>query len=223
MVAMNQSGQMGLFFMSMEELEEEERLQRIKEEEVQPDPDMFIPEREFSVADQERLHVEMLNEVLQTLFRAYEPGKKVKSFHVNATAMCEALVWIYRPDVINGVRSVELPFTYQSCCRIYGVRPDAMQEAISVRIEFCRNMSYLVENGYHDFLEGHARDVAVTAAQSYPMLLKISQRYQNIDTRLIESEDSPGDSHSVFAQISSQFDVATDDLDDDVDLDSGIL
>lgn len=220
MVAITQTGQMDLFFMSMEEIEEEESLQRIEEV---VDPDAFIPEREFSVADQESLHVAMLNEVLQTLFRAYEPGKKNKSFHINATAMCEALVWIYRPDVVNGVRSVDLPFTYQSCCRIYGARPDAMQEAVSDRIEFCRNMSFLVDNGYHDFLTGHARDAAVTAAQSYPLLLKISQRYQNIDTRLIESEDSPVDSHSVFAQISNQFDVAVDDLDDDVDLDSAIF
>jgi hypothetical protein len=221
MVAMNQTGQMGLFFMSMEELEEEERLQRIKEEE-QPDPDTFIPEREFSVADQERLHVEMLNEVLQTLFRAYEPGKKHKSFHINATAMCEALVWIYRPDVINGVRSVELPFTYQSCCRIYGVRPDAMQEAISVRIEFCRNMSFLVENGYHDFLTGQAREAAVIAAQAYPMLQRISLRYHNLDTRLIESEGAPGDFHPVSPSVFSKYDaVPEEDLEADVFFDSG--
>lgn len=220
MVAMNQTGQMDLFFMSMEEFEEEKSLQRIEEV---VDSDVFIPEREFSVADQERLHVEMLNEVLQTLFRAYEPGKKNKSFHINATAMCEALVWIYRPDVDNGVRSVDLPFTYQSCCRIYGVRPDAMQEAISVRIEFCRNMSFLVENGYHDFLTGHAREAAVTAAKSYPMLLKIAQRYQNIDTRLIESDDSPADSHPVYAHISSQFYIASEDLGDDVESDPGIF
>jgi hypothetical protein len=220
MVAMNQSAQMGLFFMSMEELEEEERLQRIKEEE-QPDPDMFIPEREFSVADQERLHVEMLNEVLQTLFRAYEPGKKNKSFHINATAMCEALVWIYRPDVVNGVRSVELPFTYQSCCQIYGVRTDAMQEAISVRIEFCRNMHFLVENGYHDFLTGQAREAAVIAAQAYPMLQRISLRYHNLDTHLIESEGSPGDFHPVSPSVFSNYDaVPEEDLEGDV-FDSG--
>ncbi len=223
MVAMNQTGQMGLFFMSMEELEEEERLQRIKEEEEKPDPDTFIPEREFSAADQERLHVEMLNEVLQTLFRAYEPGKKKKSFHLNATAMCEALTWIYRPDASNGVRSVDLPFTYQSCCKIYGVRPDAMQDAISVRIEFCRNMSFLVENGYHDFLTGQAREAAVIAAQAYPMLQRISLRYHNLDTRLIESEDLPEDLDTISEFISCLFDAIPEDLGNEVSFDSGNL
>jgi len=215
MVAITQAGQMGLFFMSMEELEEEERLER--ERQAVPDPDVFIPEREFSPEDQERLHVEMLNEVLQTLFRAYECGKKKKSFHINATAMCEALTWIYRPDASNGVRSVDLPFTYQSCCKIYGVRPDAMQEAISVRIEFCRNMSFLVANGYHDFLSGQAREAAVIAAQAYPMLQRISLRYHNLDTRLIDSEGSPGDFHPVSPSVFSNYDaVPEEDLEADV-------
>ncbi len=161
-----------------------------KSAEENSDLDYFVPFRKFSVEDVEALHKGMMHEVLSILAREYKTGSRRKDFSIAAQALCEAIEWVYRPDIFDGVRSSDIPLTFQACCVVHGIRTDAMQEAIFGRFEVCRNMDLLVKNGYADFLTIYSRDEVLRAAAAFPVMQRVADRYNPYYMEYIWSLDS---------------------------------
>lgn len=150
---------------------------------LMPDLDsscVFVPERNFSDFDVQVLHRAVFDEAMIVLGRLYRETERKKDFNSAAQVLSEVVEWLFAPDIVRGIRSVQVPFTFQACCAIMGVNPERMVDSIFGEISVCRNMDLLVRYGFDDFLSEYSRPDVVKAASSYAAMKAFQDRYRPV-------------------------------------------
>lgn len=144
---------------------------------------VFIPERDFSDCDLLLLHQAVFDEAMNILGRQYrdnETKDTKKIFTPVAQSLSEVIEWVFAPDVVNGVRAVEIPFTFQACCALLGVSSERQIDAILDEIKVCRNMHLLLKYGFIDFLSENSRADVLKAAKGYGAMKSFELRYRPV-------------------------------------------
>ncbi len=137
-------------------------------------------DRPFSDFDVEIIHRAVFDEAMNVLGRAYKETDRKKNFSSAAQGLSEVVEWLFAPDIVRGIRSIERPFTFQACCAVIGVNPERQIDAIFDEISVCRNMNLLVKNGFVDFLSEYSRSDVVKAAKSYEVMKSFLSRYRPV-------------------------------------------
>lgn len=140
----------------------------------------FVPERQFSDFDVQIIHRAVFDEAMIVLGRSYKETERKKDFSSAAQGLSEVVEWLFAPDIVRGIRSVERPFTFQACCAVIGVNPERQIDAIFDEISVCRNMNLLVNNGFADFLSEYSRPDVLKAAKSYGIMKSFENRYRPV-------------------------------------------